>query len=239
MSRFTFNGEAFLNSASVWRPHAVSSEAIRWTHPSQMANTNAPFGALPLSTVGGQTGYATRMIPAAISSSDTTKIYKGDFVKFLDTGLVGQWSAGTAVSQLAGIFWGCRYLSISQGKLVYNNYWPGSDAAANADIYLIPATGDVPMLVRMQTDSTGAAVTDRWANFDVSMGTGSTVTGMSAMVLATATPGTTTATLPCRLIDLWSNYGTGSTTIGNGTQAGAYNQVVVQLNTSGAGATGL
>ena len=68
-----------------------------------------------------------------IASNNATKIYQGDPIKVLSTGYVAQWTNGTASTALAGIFVGCRYLSTSQGKTLFSNYWPGSDAAADAE----------------------------------------------------------------------------------------------------------
>lgn len=197
-----------------------------------MANTNAPFGARPYKGLGAGANFEILKIKAGIDDANTTKIYKGDLVKKLNTGYLAQWTATTAVSQLAGIFWGCQYLSTALGRRVYSPFWPGADTAVDADIFLIPATGSAPLQVVMQTDATGVALADRGLNFDISVGTGSTVTGLSASVVDATSTGNTTATLPLRLVHLWSDIA-----VGPGTQAGAYNWGVFQLNI--AGATGI
>lgn len=109
-----------------------------------MANVNAPFGLRPIqSAVGAASNF--EMIQANIAYNDTTPIYRGDPVKLLNTGYISQWTASTAVSQLWGIFWGVTYLSSSQGKVVQNMYWPGSDVASTAQstivANIIPCTG--------------------------------------------------------------------------------------------------
>jgi len=83
-----------------------------------MANTNAPYGLRPLRTLSGQTSFAPRTIIKGIDNADTQAIYKGDMIKLLGTGYVAQWTAATEASQFAGVFWGCRYVPISQGKQV-------------------------------------------------------------------------------------------------------------------------
>ena len=66
-----------------------------------MANVNAPFGLKPLtSATGAASNYEMRK--ANIAYNNTTKIYRGDPVKLLSTGYIAQWTAATAVSQLAG-----------------------------------------------------------------------------------------------------------------------------------------
>jgi hypothetical protein len=200
-----------------------------------MANTNAPYGLRPLRTLSGQTSFSPRTIIKGIASGDTQACYKGDMLKLLNTGYVAQWSATTAVSQFAGVFWGCRYVSVSQGKQVYNNIWPGSDASGDVDVFMIPATGTEPMLFQIQANVTGVVLADRGANFDITVGSGSTTTGLSASVLDVSTLNTT-ATLPLRLIELWSDDSIAGTP---GSAAGAYNWAVVMANVSGAGATGI
>jgi len=199
-----------------------------------MANTNAPFGALPLGTMGASATY--ELVPMKIAYGDTTKIYTGDLVKKLSTGYIAQWTATTAVSQLAGIFMGCEYLSTAMGKVVRNNYWPGADTTADAKGFIIPLNLAAPMLLKIQTDATGVAFADIGANFDIAVGTGSTATGRSGSYLDVSTIATT-ATLPFRLVDLWGTGGRGN--MGPGTQAGAYNWAIVAANTSGAGSTGI
>lgn len=212
-----------------------------------MANVNAPYGLFPIqSAVGAASNY--EMVQAQVAYN-AGAIYRGDPVKQLATGFVSQWSAGTAVSQMIGIFWGCEYLSVSQGKKVFNNYWPGADVASTNNVlaYLVPCQGSASPLFRIQTDSTGAAFADIGANFDIVVGTGSTTTGQSGAYLDISTHATT-ATLPFRLVQLYggaqSAGGFGgiqpsSTNPYGGSSTGAYNWAIVRANVVGAGATGI
>jgi hypothetical protein len=194
-----------------------------------MANTFAPQGALP---VGGADGAAPTygMINRLIAYDNQTKIFRGDLVKSLDTGYIAQWTATTGVSQAAGIFWGCKYYSLSQQTTVFSKYWPGTDVATNAVVtaYLIPIATAVPPKFYIQTaNSNTTAVAVGIAaigqNSDVAMGTGSTTSGMSAMYLDINTFGTE-ATKPFRIVALGPASGNGSDV------ASAYNIVTVQAN---------
>jgi hypothetical protein len=192
-----------------------------------MANTNAPFGAMPHQGADGAAptyGLVSRLV----AYNDTTKIFRGDLVKQLTTGYVAQWTAGTAVSQAAGIFWGCKYYSLSQQATVFSKYWPGTDVATNAIVtaYILPINTGVPAQFVIQSNATGAVLADVGGNFDVVMGTGSTTSGMSAMVLDVVSGASATATLPFRLVRLLADVAPNAP----GTEAGAYNQVVVQAN---------
>lgn len=213
-----------------------------------MANVNAPFGFKPIqSAVGAASNY--EMVQAQIAYNDTTKIFRGDPVKMDPTGYVTQWTAGTAVSQLGGIFWGCTYLSTSQGKKVFNNFWPGADVASGAQssivCQLVPCTGSASPLFLVQSDSTGTAFADIGTNLEASLGTGNTLTGQSGAYVV-ATPATT-ATLPFRVVQLYGGVpGAGgfggiqpsATNPYGGSATGAYNWIIVRANVVGAGATG-
>lgn len=215
-----------------------------------MANTNAPFGfQIQQSAMGAPSNF--EMINMPIAYNDSTKIYTGDPVKRLSTGYIAQWTAATAVSQLAGIFVGCEYLSSSQGKMVSSPFWPGADVAASAQSTIIakviPCNLAVPPTFVVQSDATGVAFANIGENVDVALGTGSTLTGQSGAYLDTGTLGTT-ATLPFRIVGLyggaWGAGGHGGIQPGSngpysGSATGAYNRVIVMANVSGAGSTGI
>jgi len=204
-----------------------------------MANTNAPFGFRIFSSANGAPPNFS-LIRATIAYNDGTKIFTGDPVKMTGTGgQVTQWTSGTAVSQLWGIFRGCKYLSSSQGKVVYNSFWPGADVASTAqtsiEAYLEPVVLSTTPYFIVQTDSTGITVDAIGACVDVQLGTGSTLTGQSGAYLDATF--TTTATLPFRVMGLYGvgefAIGGGGVGVGAGTQAGAYNWAVVAANNFG------
>lgn len=215
-----------------------------------MANVNAPFGLRQQqSATGAPSNF--EMIYKQIAYNDTTKIYFGDPVKLLSTGYIGQWTATTAVSQLAGIFIGCEYLSTAQSKMVSSAIWPGADVAVGAQstivAKIIPCTGAVAPTFLVQSDSTGAAFADIGQNADVALGTGNTLTGQSGCYLDISTINTT-ATLPFRIVGLYGGLmgaggaggiQPGSTGPYSGSATGAYNWVLVRANVTGAGATGI
>lgn len=213
-----------------------------------MANNNAPFGfQVQQSAVGAPSNF--EMAPAVIAYNDSTKIFTGDPVKLLSTGFIAQWTAGTAVSELAGIFDGCEYLSSSQGKMVSSPYWPGADVASTAQntivAKIIPCTGASAPWFKVQSDVTGVAFADLGQNCDVNLGTGNTITGQSGAYIVSLG---TTNTLPFRIRRLYGGAigagGAGGVTPGttgpySGSATGAYNLVLVQANVTGFGADGI
>lgn len=102
-----------------------------------MANTNAPFGFKQY--LGGSGGAATfAHNRRKVASGNGTAIYRGDPVMPVigaATGYITQGAPGTTV--LAGIFAGCEYLSVTAGKKVWSNYWPGSGASGDIDAQVI------------------------------------------------------------------------------------------------------
>lgn len=182
-----------------------------------MANTNAPFGFRQYSGTGSAPTY--EQVAMTIASNNTTAVYFGDPVVPLNTGYITQASSNSV--QIAGIFVGCKYLSTSQKRTVWSNYWPGSDASSAVEAYVV---NDPNAKFVAQSDATGVAFADINANIGFAIGTGNSATGISGAYLDTSTLNTTN-TLPFRVVALVQNP-PGSA----GTEAGAYNWAVVAFN---------
>ncbi len=184
-----------------------------------MANILAPFG---LRHWGYREGFAPTygMKRAKIALGNTNPIFHGDAVIQLGTGYVAQPSSNALT--IAGVFQGCEYLSISQGRKVRSPYWPGSDASADVDAFLIDTS---QATFYAQVNGTPGLFADIGANIGIftatggaaaptpGSGQGNTTNGLSGMLLDTAgtnSGGTgainTTSTLPFRIIGLYSDY---------------------------------
>lgn len=188
-----------------------------------MANVSAPNGFMTDGTIGSAPN--AELVERQVAYDNATKIFMGDPVLNLATGYIGQWVNGTANYLMAGIFNGCRYLSLSQGKVVYSQYWPGADAAANSVFAsLIPVYPGVPQKFIVQANAGPITLADIGQNADVTVGTGSTITGLSGATLSNLG---TTATLPFTIIGLYAGVGNGSDV------ATAYNKVIVASNVGG------
>lgn len=190
-----------------------------------MANSNNPFGLKQLGLNGFATNGQLSWRKDGILSS-TPAIYCNDLIQRNAAGQYEQWVNGSAVSQAGGIFFGCEYYSTSQNTKVFNRFWPGSDAAAGTvTAQFIPFILTPAPLFVIQSGPAGIAAADIGQNADIVVGTGSTTTGFSGSYLSTIV---TTATVPFTIVDLWVNWMGGQ--VGPGTQAGAYNWVVVAAN---------
>lgn len=209
-----------------------------------MSNTNAPFGFVPYRGNGAAPTYelSTRLI----KSDNTTKIFQGDPVIPLTTGYIGQMAAGGTV-RCEGIFSGCKYLSTSQKRVVWSNYWPGADASSDAEAYLY--SNPQMQFEVMSSDASGtSAITlaniGEYINIGYGIGLSGTPNGNTSNGLSTASVDqdtlATTVTHPFIIVGLIENPpGT------EGTNAAAeYNRVIVAFNnassrTNGAGPVGI
>lgn len=208
-----------------------------------MANTNSPFGFRQY--YGGSGGAPTfAQSTRLIASTDSTAIYSGDPVMPVvstATGYITQAAPGTTT--LAGIFLGCKYLSTSQKRIVWNSYWTGSDATGDVEAYIIDDPNAQFSVMGNSTtfNITGSLTTvtsstvGQYAQFAI--GTGDTASGQSGAYLNSVA---TTATLPFIVRALIASPpgapGADPTT--------AYNQVIVGFNnewlrSNGAGPTGI
>jgi len=187
-----------------------------------MANTNAPFGFRQYSGTGSAPTYEQVEVLIAYNA---TNIFNGDPVEPDANGLVVQGDGTTAAAGIAGIFIGCKYLSVSQKRTVWSNYWPGSDVAATSYVYgYIINDPNAKFLVQaVSSISGGITQAGVGATAGYTIGSGNTANGISAATLSDIGP--TTATLPFRIVSLVTEP-PGS----NGTEIATSNYVIVAFN---------
>ena len=185
-----------------------------------MANTNAPFGFSQYSGNGSAPTYEQVAVQIAYNAS---AIYYGDPVEPDANGQVIRSDGTIAAAGIAGVFVGCQYLSVSQKRTVWSNYWPGSDVASSQTVigYII---NDPNAKFVVQTGSTAATQSTVNLNIGFDIGTGNTANGLSG-AFADVTTAAVTATLPFRVVGLVTDP-PGSA----GTEAGAYNRIIVAFN---------
>ena len=188
-----------------------------------MANIFAPFGFRQYSGTGSAPTYEQ---VATFCEYNTAAMYFGDPV-YRDgtTGGVKPDTPGTGI--LAGVFVGCKYLSVSQKRTVWSNFWGAADVASGnlVEVYVINDP-NAKFLAQVGGSTTvGATAAEIGSNVQFAYGTPNANTGISgAFVNISVTP-TTTATLPFKLVSLVTNP-PGSP----GTEAGVYNYVIVAFN---------
>jgi len=185
-----------------------------------MANTAAYNGFQQYSGTGSAPTYEQVAVKIVYNAS---AIYNGDPVQPDANGyvVVGTTSSGSGNTQIAGIFVGCKYLSQSQKRVVWNNYWPGSDVASTQTVegYIIndPNAKFVAQFGNVSVDQTYVN-----ANVGFNIGSGNANSGISGAYLATVG---TDNSLPFRVVALLDN-----PPGANGTETGAYAKAIVAFN---------
>lgn len=187
-----------------------------------MANTFAPFGFSQLSGTGSAPTYEQVV---GFCAYNTAAMYFGDPIFQNSNGTVYPTTPGTGI--LAGVFVGCKYLSVSQKRTVWSNFWGAADVASTntVEVYYVNDPNAKFLAQVGGSSSTGLAVTDIGANVQFAYGTPNTMSGISgAYIDITVTP-TTTNTLPFKVVGLDT-----APPGANGTEAGAYNYAIVAFN---------
>ena len=186
-----------------------------------MANTAAYNGFQQYSGTGSAPTYEQVAVQIAYNAS---AIFYGDPVNPDANGyvVVGVTTAASGNTQIAGIFVGCQYLSVSMKRTVWSNYWPGSDVASTNVVtgYIIndPNAKFVAQFGNVTVDQGYVN-----SNVGFNIGSGNTANGISGAYLATL--GTTDTTFPFKVVSLITQPpGV------NGTDAGAYQKAVVAFN---------
>jgi hypothetical protein len=192
-----------------------------------MANTNSPFGFRQISGTGSSPTFEQVEFPNGGIDYNTAAIYYGDPVQRVSSsdGTIEQSTTATTQT-LAGIFVGCKYLSTSQKRTVWSNYWPGTDVtSANQTAVSAWVINDPNAQFVVQSDATGATQAQMGANVNINMGTGTAASGLSGAYITPGTTAGSTNTLPFRMLTLVIDPPTS-----NGTASGAYNYVTVAFN---------
>lgn len=206
-----------------------------------MPNVNQPFGLRPIGQANDATpSFGLGVDPLKIASNNTTVIAKGDILIRLATGYVTAVTVPAAATapvatgrdQWVGIFQGCQYLSISQGKRVVSEYWPGSDASGDVDVLYVPFKPGLRLVGQANVALvTGLAFTDIGNNINIAY-SAPTIVGTRARSNVTlnalsATADATSQAFPFKVVALWSQISPNSP---GGAEAGQFNWGVVEWN---------
>jgi hypothetical protein len=170
-----------------------------------MANSNAPYGLNPVVIQNNATP-SMALQRGVFAANNTQVCARGDGLQLLSTGYLSAVTGAVAASQWRGIAWSFEYLSISQRRRVVVPYWPGGDNSGVVEVLYVPLMGFPPVQIVAQAASSPFTRAMIGTNMEIAYTAPSAVIrGGSSLVAVTAADGTTTATLPLRLIDLWSS----------------------------------
>lgn len=194
-----------------------------------MANTQFQFGFQPYGIATGKApNFALRR--RTIAYNYGTALFRGDPVASNNAGNIVAVSSQTA--PLAGIFWGCEYTTNAPltALPVKSRYWPGVALSSSSLVVTAYIIDDPDELFLAASLGSTAAISQANIMNNVQWAAGSggnTATGTSSYVIDDGNI-TTTATLPFKIMDLYSTYavpgvnGADNTTI--------YNWAVVKMN---------
>jgi hypothetical protein len=184
-----------------------------------MANTAAYNGFQQYSGTGSAPTY--EQVAVLISSSSTTAIYNGDPVEPDANGFIvrGTTSSSSGNTQIAGIFVGCKYLSVSQKRTVWSNYWPGADNNGNVEAYIINDP-NAKFVAQFGNVSVAQSYVNSGVGFNI--GSGNANNGLSGAYLATLA---TDSSMPFKVVALVTE-----PPGANGTESGAYQKAIVAFN---------
>lgn len=187
-----------------------------------MANINKPFGFRPARPLGS--GGNERLNRYTIADAYNTSIYYGQYVVLTGTGRNIAVGAGTGDIPL-GVFYGCEYTAAAGDQYPrFSRYWPASTAIKSGTRAYAFVLDEPMQEYVIQADGT-LAEADAGLNADVTVGTGSTITGNSASLLAVSGKGTG-ATLLLNIIGLDDKV------VSPANAWGAYARVKVRFNLS-------
>ena len=190
-----------------------------------MANVNKPFGLRAsgnLSATGAQKQYGYQ-----IADNQSGAIFQGDLVVVYD-GYIIKYDASTHAAP-TGVFNGCQYNDPTRAnKPTWKNYYPGS-INIETGIIACEVIDDPAQLFLVQADG-AVAQADIGKNADPTASTtGSTVNGISAGTLSSASIAKTAA-LTMKIVGLYE---------APGNDLGDYAVVVVKLNQHQYGSVGV
>ena len=184
-----------------------------------MANTAAYNGFQQYSGTGSAPTY--EQVAVLISSSSTTAIYNGDPVEPDANGFIvrGTTSSSSGNTQIAGVFIGCKYLSVSQKRTVWSNWWPGADNSGNVEAYIINDP-NAKFVAQFGNVSVAQSYVNSGVGFNI--GSGNSTSGISGAYLATLA---TDSSMPFKVVALVTD-----PPGANGTESGAYQKAIVAFN---------
>jgi len=141
-----------------------------------MSSTSQPFGLRPAYSPSG----IVRPVAMTIASAYATGILQNQPVKI---GTDGTIQAAAAGDRFVGVFQGVEFTD-TDGRRRVSNKWTASTTATDVIAYV---TTDPTLIYEIQTDA-AVVVGDIGKEYDfTTAGTGSTTTGLSAMMLGVST----------------------------------------------------
>jgi len=171
-----------------------------------MSASKALFGMVPLRKVGSNYN-STAQTQYDIANATASNIFHGDLVTIADGYIT---PIATTTDYAVGVFVGCEYTDPVSKQPTFSHYFPAntSSAIGNPVGFVVD---DPYASFMIQADASVTAGDINSQNFEVTLGSGSTVTGNSGFGIKASSRATTTkAVRPIALIDEPGNALTGT-----------------------------
>lgn len=195
-----------------------------------MSNPNSPFGFQYRGWSRGGPSVTGALIERKIAAAYSVAIGRGDTVinQSSTPGYVQRGTAAVAGGNTAGIFMGCKYLSTSQGKMVYSTGWPTGDHAYDGVAFILPIAGVPPQLFKVQALATNFTIADIGKTVDIDAGVVTSTGGFYKSGMTISHSLLSTASYPFKVVDLYSSVAPSGTPGTDDTSN--YNIVIVESN---------
>ena len=171
-----------------------------------MSASKALFGMVPLRKVGSNYN-STAQTQYDIANATASNIFHGDLVTIADGYIT---PIATTTDYAVGVFVGCEYTDPVSKQPTFSHYFPAntSSAIGNPVGFVVD---DPYASFMIQADASVTAGDINSQNFEVTLGSGSTVTGNSGFGIKAASRATATkAVRPIAMIDEPNNALTGT-----------------------------
>jgi hypothetical protein len=172
-----------------------------------MANTNNPFG---FRSFGHRDGSAPTMglERVFILSSDANPVFTGDVVtrSSATPGYVTQYFGSSLAPVPAGVFAGCEFYNPTVSRVTWSSYFPGSVSSSSPVIAYIISDPEMQFTVQASSLLGSSAIGTNYNILSGASSLGSILSGVSNVSLATGSTVTGVSSYPFRLVDMYSNF---------------------------------
>lgn len=171
-----------------------------------MSASKALFGMVPLRKVGSNYN-STAQTQYDIANATASNIFHGDLVTIADGFIT---PIATTTDYAVGVFVGCEYTDPVSKQPTFSHYFPANTSSAIGNPVGFVVDDPYASFI-IQADASVTAGDINSQNFEVTLGSGSTVTGNSGFGIKASSRATTTkAVRPIALIDEPGNALTGT-----------------------------
>lgn len=186
-----------------------------------MSTTSQAYGLIPVYNNTGQNRATKYNILNNAGTGYATSIYKGDLVQIASDGTV---RVGDGTTNALGVFAGCEYTDAT-GKPTVSSYWPASTAVQTGSeiiAYVYDDVAGTTFRCGVTANASSYVQTVVGDQVDIAnVGTGSTISGLSASSITAAPVGNGNGPAQVRIVGFYDGIYDATTN--------PYPQVLVQI----------